>query len=309
MNKSYCRPLCSDVQVEPFIDAILDICNEEDLRNAVNLITSAEKDIQFYEGKSTLTHHDFRDFKFRSDDKRHELRMKIISELVSFERPENDDDIAIENGGAKPRTTVQSDNKAFIVIGPPASGKSRVASSIADSSGSYILDSDYAKRKLPEYNIKIGSASLIHEESSKLIFNYESSDLLTYCISNKYNMVIPKIGNSKNVLIKFCEELLSVGYTIYLICIDLDRKPATKRAFHRYKNTRRYVPLSLIFDGFGNDPVLNYFRIIHSKSDSKIFSGYAQISTDVPLGSKFILVDVENIDILKTMPSLLEIDL
>jgi len=46
-----------------------------------------------------------------------------------------------------------------------------------------------------------------------------------------------------------------------LVVVSLDRQEACARALERYIKTRRYVPLSLIFDVYGNEPILTYYRI------------------------------------------------
>ena len=179
-----------------------------------------------------------------------------------MKRLNNDDEIKLGKGGALPLTKVRNEKKLFYVIGPPASGKSGIANDISDSYGGVMLDSDYAKRKLPEYNNQIGAATLVHEESDRLIFDYDQRSLLDFCIENGYNIVVPKIGHSIEGIIAFCEMMKGYGYTIYLISIDLDRQLATQRAYHRFKKTKRYVPLALIFDGYSNQPMLNYYKLL-----------------------------------------------
>lgn len=139
-------------------------------------------------------------------------------------------------------------------MGPPASGKSGVSSKIADIYGCYILDSDYAKRKLPEYNNQIGAASLVHEESDALVFG--DNGLMDRCVAMKNNVVIPKIGWNMKSVLDMCKSLKSAGYKVYLISVDLDRQKATQRAYNRFIKTKRYVPLSLVFDNYGNQPTL-----------------------------------------------------
>lgn len=102
-------------------------------------------------------------------------------------------------------------------------------------------------------------------------------------------MVIPKIGHSKESIIKMALKLKQYGYSIFLISIELDRVKATQRAYYRYKRSGRYVPLALIFDHYANEPTLNYFKIQQQSKD--VFDGYAQISTDVPIGEKPKLVE------------------
>lgn len=294
-----CRELNTDIEVELFVDGILKISNITSKREAINNITAAERNIKDYSYVPTFTHRDNRDFEYREEHIREELRKKIVDDLINKGRLDNDDEMDMDRGGALPKTELRKEKKAFYIIGPPASGKSGVANKIADAVGAYILDSDYAKRKLPEYNNQIGSASLVHEESDALIFNYENGNLLRYCIQNECNIVIPKIGHEKESICKFCRELNEVGYQVYLISVDLDRIKATQRAYYRYRETKRYVPLSLIFDGYGNQPTLNYFKI--KQGEEKIFSGFAQISTDVQIGKMPVLSEQENLTVLKSL--------
>lgn len=300
MDKLYCRMLETDVEVEFFVDNILKINSPVDLkRKAINIIAEAERNIKCYKD-STLTHREFRDFEYRDDKVRYELRKTILGELKDKERLDNDDNIVLGKGGAKPKNKLLSERKIFYIIGPPASGKSSVSNTIADEFGAYILDSDYVKRKLPEYKNQVGSATLLHDESDALIFNYENENLLNYCIENGHNMVIPKIGHKLETICNFCETFSKkIDYKVFLISIDLDREKATQRAYYRFLETKRYVPLSLIFDCYGNQPTLNYFRIKQQKKN--LFSGFAQISTDVDKSEQPILLEEENLGILRKL--------
>ena len=247
-----------------------------------------------YYNYSTLHQKDYRDFLYRDEAVRLNLRSNIINELFTLKRLDSDDDIVLGNGGAAPKTSIKQEGKAFYLIGPPASGKSTIANKIADAFGCYVLDSDYAKRKLPEYTNQISSASLLHEESNALIFG--EGGLMDLCIHQKYNIVIPKIGNNVSSIQKLCTGFKDAGYTIFLISVDLDRQIATKRAFCRFRDTHRYVPLSLIFDGYGNDPTLNYFKL--KRSSKSIISGFCQISTNVVEGERYILEEEENFNMI-----------
>lgn len=291
----FCRELNTDIQVDRFVNGVLNIHDKKKKRNAINKITSAERNIKDYPKHPTSTHQDNRDFRYRDEDRRLELRKQIVTELFEQKRLENDDRIKLGRGGAAPISDVRCEGKAFYIIGPPASGKSGIAAKIADAYGCYILDSDFAKRKLPEYTNQIGSASLVHEESDDLIFG--GKGLLNLCMKDRINIVVPKIGHSMGSIIRFCSSLHSAGYRVYLISVDLDRQKAVQRAYYRFVKTNRYVPLSLIFDGYSNEPTLNYFRI--KQQHSPIFSGYSQISTDVPFGEPARLVETINMEELK----------
>ena len=291
-NYNYCRSLITDVEVENFVDAVLNIKEPMKKRNAINLITNAERNINWYD-VSTLNNMEFRDFEYRSKDKREELRTRILYDLIHRTRLVDDENICLNKGGAKPRTDLKAEYKLFYIIGPPASGKSTISNTIADKFGAYILDSDYVKRKLPEYKNQVGGASLIHDESDVLVFSYDHpNNLLAHCLKFGYNMVIPKIGYDIQATCNLCLTIKKRGYSIYLVSVDLDRAKATIRAYNRFKKTKRYVPLSLIFDYYGNDPILNYFRLKQRFSD--IFEGFIQLSTDVGFGKQPILIEQIN---------------
>ena len=157
-----------------------------------------------------------------------------------------------------------------------------------------LLDSDFAKRKLPEYCNQIGAASLVHEESSEIIFNTKKDSLMSRCLTSKYNIVIPKIGDNIDGIISFCKDMSHSGYKIFLVSVDLDRQEATKRAYYRYKKSGRYVPLSLIFDKYGNQPTLNYFRL--KQLHFSLFCGFAQFSTSVPIGASPLCFETINMN-------------
>ena len=290
----YCRMLYSDVDVEYFVDNILEINNPNEKRVAINLITSAERNMQGYDCVQTLTHRDYRDFEYRNEKIREQLRASIIDELIVKTRLDDDNEISLGNGGAAPKTQLKAEKKMFYVIGPPAAGKSGISNKIADAIGGYILDSDYAKRKFPEYKNQIAGASLVHDESDKLIFSYNNGNLLEHCIENNYNMVIPKIGYSLNKVSDFCGIMKDIGYSVFLISVDLDRAKATQRAYNRFKESGRYVPLSSIFDAYANEPTLNYFRFKQMNAND-IFDGFAQFSTDVFPPT---LIEQENLEML-----------
>ena len=289
-----CRNLSTDIEVEHFVDNILQIKDKQKKKDAINKIAAAERNMKDYSRIPTLTHEDNRDFEYRDDEKREYLRKKILDELKGRKRLKSDDTICLGKGGAKPKTKLKKERKVFYLIGPPASGKSTIANKIADIAGAYILDSDYAKRKLPEYDNQIGAASLVHAESDALVFSYENGNLLDYCVENSYNMVIPKIGHNIKGILKIAETLKKCGYTVYLISIELDRVKATQRAYNRFRSTGRYVPLSLVFDYYANEPTLNYFKI--HQQQKECFDGYAQISTDVSKGAPFKLLESTGIE-------------
>ncbi len=286
------RVLITDIEADRFVEGVLGIHDKAQKREAINRITAAERNILTYPSYSTWIKEDCRDFEYRNDAARKDLRKQIIDELFSLKRLNNDDEITLGAGGSAPLCVPKQEKKAIYVIGPPASGKSTISSILADIYGAYIIDSDYAKRKLPEYTNQIGAASLVHEESSHIVFDTADDSLISRCFQQGNNIVVPKIGADIEGVLEFAKLLKSINYDVYLVSIDLDRQKATRRAYNRYISTNRYVPLSLIFDRYGNQPTLNYFKI--KQLHSSLFLGFAQISTDVPYNTPATTIEIEN---------------
>jgi hypothetical protein len=235
---------------------------------------------------------DYCAFGYNTKVARVELRKLIFKDLVNKKRLVNDDNIKLGKGGALPRTSLKKENQAYIIIGLPASGKSGVASTIADEVGAYILDSDLAKRKLPEFSADFG-ATLVHDESDMVVFGSEVSEkneefcLFDYCVMKNANIVIPKIGHDKDSILHITSVLKGYKYDVHLILVSLDRIDATKRAMTRFDKSGRYVPLSLIFDMYSNNPILTYYRI----KSNKLFKSYMKLSNNVPKGSNLKLIE------------------
>jgi dephospho-CoA kinase len=176
-----------------------------------------------------------------------------------------------------------SSQDAYLITGLPASGKSGISNIISDNYGAIILDSDYAKRKIPEYSALPFGATLVHEESDRIIFGEANTSkfksLFDYCRELNANIVIPKIGINYESLIELIILLKKNEYKVHLTLIELDRIKATKRALQRFKETDRYVPLGLIFDTYGNNPTIAFYKLITHNSD--LLESYGIISTDV----------------------------
>lgn len=232
-------------------------------------IEKAEILLRNTKSKNTLQSVEHRKPLHKSDESRVILRRKIFDELIHFDRLDDDDEIRLGSGGAKPKGSARKDGVAVIVTGLPASGKSSICSKLADAIGAHIIDSDFAKRKIPEFNDEFG-ASIVHDESSLITYGgakeyAEEYNLYEYCIAQKFNIVIPKIGPSPNDIRKLRDALMGRDYVIHLVLVSLDRQEACRRAMRRYISTGRYVPLSLVFDVYGNEPLLTYYRVREDK--------------------------------------------
>ncbi len=275
--------------VEHFLVNALDMKIDKSNYFTIPKIVSTELNIDnFDEKKITSRSNSYRNLYYRNERDRIELKDRIVKELITKKRLKSDEEIALGKGGAIPKTQIQQNGQAYIVIGLPASGKSGISNSIADLFGGIILDSDYAKRKLPEFNSLPFGATLVHEESVEIVFGEESTNgyksLLNLASNFRINVVIPKIGNSTEGILDLVKTLKKLSYDCHLTLVELDRKKATKRALDRFLETDRYVPLGLIFDSYSNNPTITYYTL---KRDSSVeFSSFGLISTDVPKNKK-----------------------
>lgn len=305
MGNNLARPLQSPEVVQQFFSDVLeiDLSDKKTLRkwsSTIDYIADCEgknKEINKPE-KSTLISSEQRNRLFANDNDRWKLRKQIVKELFELKRLSNDDDIKLKKGGTRPKKIVY-EKTAFILIGPPASGKSFFSNKIADKYGAYILDSDYAKRKFPEYKNRVSGASVVHEESAFVIFpkNIDGTPpdfefLFDLCAKNGANMVIPRIGHDHIKIYNMAKTLKErFGYKTHLILISLDRIEATKRVLFRLKSTKRYVPLGLVFDAYGNEPILSYYRLKnHHSSD---FTSFGKITTSVPKAMNYKIIDCD----------------
>lgn len=271
MTKIYARPLIDHVAIEVFLTGCLDIRQQyvchtgasfrqsdiaKKIRDAESAVGQTKQDPTFSSTRNRVR-------EYRDEADRDALRERILTELITLDRLDNDEDIRLGTGGAKPKNIgPKEDSKAYFVIGLPASGKSTLVTKIADHLGSVILDSDFAKRKLPEFDNTLAGAQLVHKESSSIIWGgvEQKPSLFGLCKENKLNVVVPTIGQDYRDLNERCDLFMSAGYQVHLTTTTLPREMATTRALERFLITGRYVPLGLIFDAYANDPLLNYYR-------------------------------------------------
>lgn len=289
MSMFFARPLNEQTLVCKFLmDCIKyhEVSPRKDLGDVVLSILKEEMLIDNVpQHFSTLMNPKFRHVDYSSEDARKKLRNKVFEELLLKKRLPNDNNIKLGRGGARPEK-INKNAEAVLITGLPASGKSSIATSIADNLGAFIIDPDYAKLKLPEY--KYFGANTVHKESTAIVRGIERTagekNLLQACIYSKANVVIPTIGQDLADIRLDRDFLISKGYNVHLITVSVSREEATRRALKRFIKTGRYVPLGLIFDGYANDPILTYHR---SKLDSEWIS-YGKVNTE---GSSPIFIE------------------
>jgi shikimate kinase len=282
MQNHFKRLLQNQQQVDHFLHSVLNIDNAQLDEKIEYRIITAEKGSIDGLNEPTSTSLEYRDMKYRTTKQRLALRKQIVDELFNIDQLEKDDDIKLGTGGAKPIAT-KATQDAFILTGLPASGKSSVATKIANEFGAYILDSDFAKRKLPEYAGYPWGASIVHAESRDIIFRDEGKSfqcLFSKVLEAQQNLIIPTIGGTPDDVIEYTKLLKQVGYKVHLTLTYLSKEKATTRALKRFSDTDRYVPLSLIFDVYSENPALTYFLLRTKAHD--LFNSFGIVNTDVP---------------------------
>lgn len=222
---------------------------------------------------------------------RRELWKKAIEELAGMSFSNVESEMVLDGGKGCNPINPQNEKHAVFVIGPPASGKSTIAEKLAEHFGAFILDSDYAKVKLPEYNGG-ARASLVHEESDELIWGDKQflkreklPSVRRIILSKGMNVIIPKIGKNPTQIWKLAQYFREAkGYTTSIVLISLGRKEATRRALQRFSDTGRFVPPSYVFDVVGHEPQLTYFRLrLHAP---ELWRSHAAYDTSVARGQE-----------------------
>ena len=177
---------------------------------------------------------------------------------------------------------IRCERRMDIVIGLPASGKSSaLVEPISEMYKSRVIDSDEAKKLLPEYNDGWG-AGIVHKESQRI-----SEQQLIAALEKGENITYPRVGGDATELINIAAIAKSKGYSVYVHFNELDRNKALGRMINRFLETGRYIKPELI-TRYGNDINNTYEQ---AKKATSIVDGFSKWSNDVPLGSRPKLIE------------------
>jgi hypothetical protein len=93
-------------------------------------------------------------------------------------------------------------------------------------------------------------------------------------------------GKTFEEILNFCTVLYNDGngYSVHLVFASLSREKATQRAYSRFLQNKRYVPLAAIFDSISYLPELNFYKLL--VFHKMIFSSFTIINTDVAKGGE-----------------------
>lgn len=176
---------------------------------------------------------------------------------------------------------IQYDKRMDIVIGLPAAGKSSaLAEPISELYKSRIIDSDEAKKLLPEYKDGWG-AGVVHKESQSI-----SKIQLQEALYKGENIIYPRVGGDCKELEDQILNVKEKGYKVYVHFNDLDKNKALGRMINRFLETGRFINPDLITK-YGNSIEDTYQTL---KKDN-IIDGFSKWSNDVPLGYRPKLIE------------------
>ena len=134
-----------------------------------------------------------------------------------------------------PGQYINQQKRAVIVLGPPASGKSTLANPVARKMNAAVIDSDVAKKLLPEYQGGIG-ANAVHRESKNI-----SERVLDLALEFGDNIIIPKVGDEEASIAKLIKKFRDKGYSVDLFDMSVTYSEARKRMFLRFVKEGRLI--------------------------------------------------------------------
>lgn len=173
---------------------------------------------------------------------------------------------------------VKRENRAVIVMGPPAAGKSSIAEDIARRHGFAIIDSDDAKKIIPEFDRGIGAAA-VHEESTALA--NRAADIL---LDEGDNVLYPRVGGNPESLARDIALLKEAGYKVDVLHILVDADEAMRRMVGRFLATGRLIPPPYLITQL--DRTRPSFHVLKEKG---VANAFAEIDLNGPPGTQRVV--------------------
>lgn len=141
---------------------------------------------------------------------------------------------------------------AVFMLGKPGSGKSTLRDSLGLEDRFTIVDADKIMEHLPGYEPDLASA--YHERAADIAEHY-----LMHGLEDQHmNMVLDMTGKNTAKIFKMADDVKSLGYNIHVIHASLSDLDAGKRAYERWQNGGRLVPISYVTGKFRDRPSNTY---------------------------------------------------
>ncbi len=182
-----------------------------------------------------------------------------------------------------PGQYINQQKRAVIMLGPPAAGKSTLANPIARKMNAAIIDSDVAKKLLPEYQGGIG-ANAVHRESKNI-----SERVLDLALEFGDNIIIPKVGDEEESIAKLIKKLRDKGYSVDLFDMYVTYSEARKRMFLRFVKEGRLINPDYVRQ-VGENPGKT-FDALKAKGAA---DGYTRIDNNGEIDDGKILIEDSN---------------
>lgn len=221
-------------------------------------------------------------------EQRESMRMEIREKLQEAGSVVKD-----ENGKTSMTGEVKEERRLDIVIGLPAAGKSSViVDSLSQEHGSKVIDSDDAKKEIPEFRDGIG-ANIVHKESAEI-----NDEVFRNAKNNGQNIIIPIIGsNPASVKEKYIDPMKEKGYRVFVHYVEVQPETARMRMLGRFITDGRFVDyknLERYTNEDGSSKCDRSFEVL--KEDPNV-DGYTHWDNDVEEGEPARLVEAHNVDI------------
>lgn len=207
-----------------------------------------------------------------------ELRNRTGIQLGVYNRLQNMGSAVTKSDGAVSFSgEIRREKRLDIVIGLPASGKSSaLVEPISELYKSRVIDSDEAKKLLPEFNNGWG-AGVVHKESQLI-----SDRQLSAALKAGENITYPRVGGDSSELLNIISTAKKLGYSVYVHYNELDRNKALGRLLNRFLETGRYIKPELVTK-YGSGISNTYEQ---AKKATTLVDGFSKWSNDVPFGSR-----------------------
>ena len=207
-----------------------------------------------------------------------ELRNRTGIQLGVYNRLQNMGSAVTKSDGAVSFSgEIRREKRLDIVIGLPASGKSSaLVEPISELYESRVIDSDEAKKLLPEFNNGWG-AGVVHKESQLI-----SDRQLSAALKAGENITSRSAKDCISGPLNIISTAKKLGYSVYVHYNELDRNKALGRLLNRFLETGRYIKPELVTK-YGSGISNTYEQ---AKKATTLVDGFSKWSNDVPFGSR-----------------------
>lgn len=187
---------------------------------------------------------------------------------------------------------VKHNGRLDIIIGLPASGKSTaIINDVSAEFGSKLVDSDEAKKMLPEYDHGYG-AQAVHKESQMI-----ERDTFRLGLMHNDNIIIPKVGSIVENLVKeYIQPAKDRNYQVYVHFVDLPKEKALGRLLNRLIEDNRFIEPRIYERYVTKEEGNKIEKSYETLKQSNLIDGYSKWDNDVQRGEKAILLEANGLE-------------